>query len=132
MKIAVITDEFKTISAHFGRAQYYLVFTIEGGRITGQERRAKASHNQFAEQELHSHRPGEAHGTDPASQARHAAMLDPISDCQVLLARGMGMGAYNSLTARGIQTIMTDIPEIETAVKAYLDGQLTDHPERLH
>ena len=33
MKIAVITDDEKTISQHFGRAPYYMVFTIEDGHI---------------------------------------------------------------------------------------------------
>ena len=43
-----------------------------------------------------------------------------------------GMGAHNALTTRGIQPILTDIQEIEPAVKAYIDGQLVDHPEWLH
>jgi predicted Fe-Mo cluster-binding NifX family protein len=132
MKIAVITDDFKTISAHFGRAQHYQVFTVENGQIVGQESRSKANHSQFIEQELHNHQPGEGHGSDPASQHRHATMMDPISDCQVLLARGMGMGAHDALRSRRIQPILTDIQEIEPAVKAYIDGQLVDHPERLH
>ncbi len=132
MKIAVITDDFKTISAHFGRAQHYQVFTVENGRIITQESRSKANHSQFAEQEHHDHHPGEGHGSDPASQHRHGAMMDPIADCQVLLAGGMGMGAHNALTTRGIQPILTDIQEIEPAVKAYIDGQLVDHPEWLH
>ena len=34
MKIAVITDDGKAISQHFGRAQYYLVATVENGQIT--------------------------------------------------------------------------------------------------
>jgi len=132
MKIAVITDDFKTISAHFGRAQHYQVFTLENGQIIARESRSKANHSQFAEQGLHQHQPGEGHGTDPASQHRHGAMMDPISDCQVLLAGGMGMGAHNALTGRGIRPILTDISEIEQAVKSFIDGQLVDHPEWLH
>jgi predicted Fe-Mo cluster-binding NifX family protein len=41
MKIAVITDDMKTISAHFGRAQYYLVFTVENGKIIAPESHPK-------------------------------------------------------------------------------------------
>jgi wyosine [tRNA(Phe)-imidazoG37] synthetase (radical SAM superfamily) len=51
---------------------------------------------------------------------------------EVMLVRGMGMGAHVALTARGIQPILTDIQEIGQAVKAYIDGQLVDHPEWLH
>jgi predicted Fe-Mo cluster-binding NifX family protein len=49
-----------------------------------------------------------------------------------LLTRGMGQGAHDNLKQAGIQPILTDIQEIEPAVKAYLAGQLLDHPERLH
>jgi len=132
MKIAVITDDYKIISAHFGRAQYYQVFTVENGQIVAQENRPKANHSQFAEQEMHTHQPGEGHGNDPASQHRHGTMMDTIADCQVLLGRGMGTGAHNALTARGIQPILTDIHEIQPAVEAYLAGNIVDHPERLH
>jgi predicted Fe-Mo cluster-binding NifX family protein len=130
MKIAVITDDFKTISAHFGRALHYQVFTVEEGRIVSQESRSKANHSQFAGKEEHTHQPGEGHGSDPASQHRHNLMMDPIADCQVPLARGMG--AHNGLTSRSIQPILTDIHEIQPAVEAYLAGKIVDHPERLH
>ncbi|RPJ25072.1 MAG: dinitrogenase iron-molybdenum cofactor biosynthesis protein [Chloroflexi bacterium] len=131
MKIAVITDDSQTISAHFGRAQYYEVFTIQDGQVVNRETRPKANHNQFGGEHHHENH-GSQHGTDPASEHRHGMMIEPISDCQVVLVRGMGMGAYNSLTSSGIHPIVTDVPNIENAVNAYLAGTLTDHPERLH
>jgi predicted Fe-Mo cluster-binding NifX family protein len=130
MKIAVVTDDHQTISAHFGRATYYEVFTVSDGKITQHEAILKPAHNQFAN-EPHDE-PGFAHGQGPAAESRHARMLEPIGDCQVLVAGGMGQGAYNNLTLAGIKPILTDIHEIEPAVKAYIDGQLIDHPERLH
>jgi predicted Fe-Mo cluster-binding NifX family protein len=130
MKIAVVTDDHQTISAHFGRAIYYEVFTIEDGKITKREAILKPSHNQFAN-EPHDE-PGHAHGMGPAAESRHGRMLEPISDCQVLLACGMGQGAYMSMQQAGIQPIVTDISAIEPAVQAYIDGKLVDHTERLH
>ena len=130
MKIAVITDDHQTISSHFGRATYYEVFTIENGKITQQVTRPKPGHNQFAG-EPHDNL-GEGHGHGPAAEGRHVRMIEPICDCQVLLARGMGQGAHDNLRRAGIQPILTDIHEIEHAVKAYIAGQLIDHPERLH
>ncbi len=41
-------------------------------------------------------------------------MIDPIADCQVILARG-------------IQPIITDIREIDQAVSTYLAGNLVDY-----
>jgi predicted Fe-Mo cluster-binding NifX family protein len=130
MKLAVVSDDHRTICAHFGRAVYYEVFTISDGKITGRETLAKPSHNQFAN-EPHDE-PGFAHGQGPAAESRHARMFTPILDCEVLLAGGMGQGAYTSLIMAGIHPVMTDILEIEPAVKAYLDGTLVDHPEWLH
>jgi hypothetical protein len=69
---------------------------------------------------------------DKASQDRHAKMMAAIEDCTILLARGMGWGARKSLEQAGIQGILTDIPGIDDAVQAYLDGTLVDHTELLH
>jgi predicted Fe-Mo cluster-binding NifX family protein len=130
MKIAVVTDDHLTISAHFGRAAFYEVFTVADGKITKRESIQKPAHDQFAN-EPHDE-PGFAHGQGPLAGQRHARMLEPIRDCQVLLARGMGQGAHNNLLQAGLQPILTDIHEIEAAVNAYLGGHLADHPERLH
>ena len=49
-----------------------------------------------------------------------------------LLCRGMGYGAYQSMQQLDITPVVTDEEDIETAVQAYLQGHLQDHPERLH
>jgi predicted Fe-Mo cluster-binding NifX family protein len=132
MKIAIVTDDEKTISAHFGRAQYYLVFTVEDGQVTGQETRPKVNHGQFAGEHDHHSEHGESHGMDPQSQHRHGMMMDTISDCQILLARGMGQGAHSSLRERNIRPVLTDIQDIQEALDAYLAGKLVENLQRLH
>jgi predicted Fe-Mo cluster-binding NifX family protein len=134
MKIAVVTEDGVKISAHFGRAPYYVVVTIEDGQIVGREQREKVAHGQGHSHGLAGqvHLEGEAHGFDAAAQDTHSRMAAPIADCQVLLARGMGMGAYEGLKQAGIQPILTDIATIDEAIAAYLAGVLVDHPERLH
>ena len=74
MKIAVITDDGKTISQHFGRAPYYMVFSVEDGKISGREMRDKLSHKNFPGEHPEEHH-GEGHGLDPASHDRHAQMV---------------------------------------------------------
>jgi predicted Fe-Mo cluster-binding NifX family protein len=130
MKIAVVTEDGVTISRHFGRAPYYIVLTTEYGKVIGREQREKVAHGRG--EGGHVHVEGEAHGFDEASRNTHNRMAEPILDCQVLLARGMGQGAFQGLTQAGIQPIITDIANIDEAVAAYLDGTLVDHPERLH
>jgi len=132
MKIAVVSDDGMTISQHFGRAAHYVVATIEGEKITALETREKANHAQLSHAPHATEGDPRGHGFDPAAQSRHARMLDPISDCQVLIARGMGAGAYNSIRAANIRPIITDVPMITDAVRDYLAGTLVDHTERLH
>lgn len=131
MKIAIITEDGATISQHFGRAPLYLVVTVEDGNIVSRETRAKAGHHTFAAH--HSElAPGERHGYDAGSQVRHASMAEAIADCQVLIAGGMGWGAYEGLKSYNIEPVVTDVENIDEAVKLYLDGKLPNLMERLH
>jgi predicted Fe-Mo cluster-binding NifX family protein len=130
IKIAAVSDDGSTISAHFGRATHYVVVTVDGGQVIGRETREKMGHGQFHHEEHGSL--GTGHGFDPASQIRHTSMIEAVTDCQVLIARGMGGGAYASIKQAGITPILTDIGTIEAAIQAYLQGKLADHPEKLH
>lgn len=146
MKIAAVTDDGAdlrsgTISAHFGRAINYLVVTVEDGRITDSELRDKANHHDFHQEESghgeqliqpsgYKESPGHGHGRHSAE--KHKRMFETITDCRIVLARGMGQGAYTGLEQMDIRPILTEIKEIEAAVQAVIDGTIEDHPERLH
>ena len=132
MKLAVITDDGRTISQHFGRASHYLVVTIENGQMTDRQMRDKLGHSHFANEPHAAEKAGQPHGFDPASQDRHARMAEAIADCQALLCGGMGAGAYESMRQRGIKPVVTDITSIDDAVKAYIAGQIVDRVDRLH
>ena len=135
MKIAAVSEDGITISQHFGRAPYYVVVTVESGAIVSREKRDKMGHAQFVN-EPHAHdghgADARGHGFDLASQSKHERMASAIADCEVLLAGGMGAGAYESMRAAKIRPIITDIAKIDDAVGAYLNGKLVDHVERLH
>lgn len=133
MKVAVITDDGKTISQHFGRAAYYKVLTIEDGKVVAEEMRNKMGHTHFqntAHEETANNSQG--HGMDAASHNKHISMAETIADCKALICGGMGMGAYDSMRRLNIQPIVTELSDIETAVQAYIDGKLVDHTEMLH
>jgi predicted Fe-Mo cluster-binding NifX family protein len=132
MKIAAITEDGTTISQHFGRAPLYVVVTLEDGKVVNREKRDKVGHHTFAPHPDVSLAPGERHGYDAGSQTRHASMAETIADCQVLIAGGMGWGAYESLKSRGIETIVTDVNNIDEAAKLYMEGKLPNLMERLH
>jgi predicted Fe-Mo cluster-binding NifX family protein len=131
MKIAAITDDGKTISQHFGRASYYQVVTVENNQIANRELRDKLGHAHFANEE-HEEQPGQPHGFSPGANDRHIRMAQAISDCEVLLCRGMGAGAYQSMQQQGIRPVVTDIASIDEAVMAYVSGTIVDHTDRLH
>jgi predicted Fe-Mo cluster-binding NifX family protein len=134
MKIAAITEDGSTISQHFGRAPQYLVVTVENGSIVARELRDKLGHGQFygSEPEPDHGQGHERHGFGPVADDRHARMSAAIADCEVLLCRGMGMGAYENMKQRNIRPIVTDIENIDEAVMACINGQIVDHVDRLH
>ena len=132
MKIAAISDDGTTISQHFGRAPLYVVVTVEDGKIVSKEKRNKAGHHTFAANQHPDTAPGEQHGYDAGAQVRHATMAQSIDDCQVLIAGGMGWGAYESMQGYNIKPVVTDVKSIDEAVQLYLDGKLTNLMERLH
>jgi predicted Fe-Mo cluster-binding NifX family protein len=133
MKIAAITDDGKTISQHFGRATHYLVVTVEDAKIAKREMRDKMGHTQFhGEHHDHHDEISERRGYGPSADNRHGRMVESITDCESVLCRGMGMGAYENMKARNIRPIVTDIVDIDEAVMAYINGQIIDHIEKLH
>ena len=133
MKIAAITEDGKVISQHFGRAPYYIVVTIEDGKIINREKREKLGHTQFhKEGQSHQNEPAGQHGYGPVANNRHGRMAEAISDCEAVLCRGMGMGAYENMKVRNIRPVVTDIADIEEATLAYANGQIVDHVEKLH
>jgi predicted Fe-Mo cluster-binding NifX family protein len=134
MKIAIVTEDGVTISQHFGRAPYYEVVTVQDGKIVNRERRNKAGHHTQVSHDCHEDQSchDEKHGMDAASQTKHTGMLANILDSQVLIAGGMGYGAYESMKSSGIEPIITDSESIDAAVKFYMEGKLANLMEKLH
>lgn len=120
MKMAIATDDGKTVSRHFGMAQSYLVVDIEGGAIRGKETRQKASHG-----------PGAAHH-DGAEGDLHGAMLSNVRDCEAIVAGGMGRPMYEAIARAGIKPYVTGRVAVDDVVSSYMDGTLDNLAERLH
>jgi predicted Fe-Mo cluster-binding NifX family protein len=134
MKIAIVTDDGSTISAHLGRAEYYVVVEVGGGLVLNRERIHKGDFHASQEHSCgcHEHGHHEHSGQGEHVEGKHHSMFAPIADCKVLIAGGMGGGAQRGLQQLGIQPLLTDIKDVDEAVQAYLDGSLENHPERVH
>jgi predicted Fe-Mo cluster-binding NifX family protein len=131
LKIATVSDNGVTISQHFGRAPLYVVYTVENGKIVAKEKRVRGAANICACD--HGTTQGAEHSHNgPESAGKHASMADAIADCNVVIAGGMGYGAYASLKSRNLDAIITDVADIDQAVKMYLDGKLINYMEKLH
>lgn len=119
-KIAFPTDDGKTISAHFGRAPFFMVVTLDEQGAAQFEQRSKAFHGEQHSHDMHQ----TAHG--------HSPMFSPISDCQVLIAGGMGQPAYQHAVDARLKVIMTGEKSITAALEAYQSGLIISDERRIH
>lgn len=119
MKIAIASDDEQTIAAHFGRTQGFVIYNLDGQNINDKEYRK----NTFT---------GHARGLEHTGHEidRHGPVLRALEDCAVVISHGMGRRMYNDLRKARIESIITDEIHVQSAVEAYVKGELQDHPER--
>ena len=119
MKVAVVSDDEKTLAAHFGRARGFLVYEVEERQVKHCEYRL----NTFT---------GHARGLEGAGcQAdHHGPILSALKDCAAVISHGMGRRIYDDLRQAGIEAIITDETDAERAIARYLKGELANLPER--
>jgi predicted Fe-Mo cluster-binding NifX family protein len=120
-RLAFATDDGETITRHLGHAPYYVVVSLAQGGPPACERRPKP------------HSTGEHHASGEGHGHGHGrAMFEPIADCQVLIAGGLGRSAYEHAVARGPEVILIGEKRIDWAVEAYQAGALISDPRRIH
>jgi predicted Fe-Mo cluster-binding NifX family protein len=119
MKIAIASDDERTISSHFGQTRGFVVFEVEGKEVKNREYRPNTftGHARGLE--------GSGHGID-----RHGPILSALSDCKAVISHGMGRRIYDDLKGAGIEAFVTDETEVQKALDLYLNGALVDQPER--
>ena len=103
MKIAVVTDDERSICQHFGPACYYVVYTIEGTEIVAREIREKGTHIEDA-------------------LGRQDAMIAAIRDCTAVLVGNVSLGSTIALEEAGIIPIATPFNNVQEAVQAFMEG----------
>jgi predicted Fe-Mo cluster-binding NifX family protein len=117
VKIAVASTNGIDVSAHFGRSRCFVVFTVEDGKITGQEVRDNTytAHAQGQCQEQAEHRHDQPHS--------HADIVEALRECQFVLCGGMGWRAAQELKAAGIRPLALGAAALaREAVEAFLKG----------
>jgi predicted Fe-Mo cluster-binding NifX family protein len=117
MRIAVASDNGVDVAAHTGRCRGFVVFEINGQDAVRGEHRENAftAHAQGACTGEH-HAAGEHHS--------HGPLLDALSDCRVLVTRGLGPRLVADLAARGIEAYVCEVEQADEAARLYAQGQL--------
>lgn len=121
MKIAFASNDGQSISAHFGHCACFIVLTVEDGQIKSREVR-QAANDAGSAPGKHGEKECYCHG-DTGQRKRLAV----FSDCDAVMALGMGPGAKAALEAQGIKAAILSAPmEAEQAALAYAHGELQE------
>jgi predicted Fe-Mo cluster-binding NifX family protein len=137
MKIAIVTDDGQLVSQHFGRAKQFLVAEIAGETIVSRELRPNPGcqglgHGPHTERRGHPGAQPDCHGSGAGAAGSHQRVVSAVSDCEAVIAGGMGWGARESLLACRVRPIITEIQDIDAALLAYARGTITDHADWTH
>ncbi|MFW5954483.1 MAG: NifB/NifX family molybdenum-iron cluster-binding protein [Guyparkeria sp.] len=108
MKIAVTSQNRRTVTSHAGRCRRFWVYEVQNGAVVGRELLELPR-----EQSFHESRPGEAH---------------PLDGIQALISQGMGEGLVRRLAGMGASGYLTDESDPDQAVCLLLDGALEHGP----
>ena len=99
-KIAVTSQNRKTVTEHAGKCRKFWVYEIKAGAVVGKQLLELSK-----DQSLHETAPGEAH---------------PLDEVSVLLTTGFGAGLQQRLARKGIEAMMTEEKTPDAAVEAFM------------
>ncbi len=104
MRIAVTSQNFRTVTGHAGRARRFIVFEGESNTPPQELERLDLAPNMS----MH----------DFDANASH-----PLDAMAVVITAGAGEGFVRRLAARGVRVVATDESEPHQAVEAFLAGR---------
>ncbi len=137
MKVAVASDDGKTIAAHTGRCRSFIIYEVSDGKAV----RVEAMDNRFTP-----HMQGSGHGEGQeegmghprhlhdgkgphgmgTGGGGHGELLGALEGVEVLIARGMGPRLVNELTANGIRPVFSAEENADAAVQQFAEGKLDE------
>jgi predicted Fe-Mo cluster-binding NifX family protein len=105
MRIAVTSQNFRTVTGHAGRARRFIVFEADGGAPPSEVGRLDLD----ADMAIHGYDPRAAH---------------PLDDMDVLITGGAGEGFVRHMAARGVRVVATAETDPILAVQAFFAGRI--------
>lgn len=109
MKIAITSQNQRTVSGHAGRATRFVVYEVENGNVLNKELLEVDQQNTLHEFFHNPRIPGKRH---------------PVLDANVVITGSMGPGFIHHMAEFGIEPVMTDERDLDIVVQKYLDGTL--------
>lgn len=106
MKIAVTSQNRKTITEHAGKCRKFWIYDINAGAVTNRNLIELPMEQSF--------------------HANHHQLPSELTEIQVLITGGMGSGLHLRLRQHGIEPLITSEEDPDVAVAAYLSGNLAN------
>ena len=107
-KIAVCSQNRKTVTEHAGKCRKFWVYDVAQGRVLG-----RSLLELSIEQSFHEAKDGQAH---------------PLDEVDVLITGSIGGGLQQRLKQRGILGVMTSETDLDQAVADFLAGKIEPAP----
>jgi predicted Fe-Mo cluster-binding NifX family protein len=112
MKIAITSQNRKTITGHAGKCRKFWVYEVQGQEIKGKNLLELTLEQSFHE--------------SPHDQPH------PLDGVGVLISGGMGFSLQNRLKQKGILAVATSETDLDSAVTAWLNGCLPEVSPEAH
>ncbi|MCZ7603433.1 MAG: NifB/NifX family molybdenum-iron cluster-binding protein [Melioribacteraceae bacterium] len=122
MKVAIATDDYKSVTGHVGKCSGFLIVTIENGEVKETEERENNFTNHGRGN--HEHVSGHGHHDSEEHKNGHQRLADGIKDCSHLICHGVGWRLVEDLTLAGIKPILTNESDAITAAIKLENGTL--------
>lgn len=114
-KIAVATDDYKTVTGHIGRCNGFIIYELDKNIIVNSEQKE----NTFTH-----HKIGEHHHGGHDHPHGHARLIDALAGCSHLICTSAGWRVVEDLKNNNIEVVFTDEVDAEGAVQKFVDGTL--------
>jgi predicted Fe-Mo cluster-binding NifX family protein len=116
MKIALPTRDDQTISGHFAKMKAFIMVDVIDGVVTARERRDMSGMPPC--------------GSDHSAKPKF--VVNKISDCDVLIASGIGFAMRDLVTEATIEVVLTRERLIDKAIERYTKGTLMNDIQLAH
>ena len=119
-KIAIATNDGIRLTGHLGKCKSFMIYEINGEKITGKELRENVfTHHMQSQNHNHEHHgEGEVHS--------HEQLINGLRDVSYLISGGGGWRVMEDLKKNNITPIFSDVELIEDAVSKFIKGELKD------